>query len=74
MRSIVGTVIIVQEERFQLLDRHGIGHQFLLRYDSSVEPDQLPSLLHRQVRVSYRPTEAAHIIGHTAMHIYLQEG
>ena len=73
MQSIVGTLVIAQEERFQLLDRDGVGHQFLLHYGSPVEPDQLPPLLHRQVRVSYRPAEAAHFIGYTAVHIDLLE-
>jgi hypothetical protein len=72
MQSIVGTMIIAQEQRFQLLDRDGVGHQFLLHYGSAMEPDQLPPLLHRLVRVCYRPAEA-HIIGHTAVHIDLLE-
>lgn len=71
MQSIVGTLVIAQEERFQLLDRDGVGHQFLLHYSSAVEPDQLPPLLHRRVQVSYRPAEAAHVIGHAAAHIDL---
>jgi hypothetical protein len=73
MQSIVGTMIIAQEGRFQLLDRDGVGHQFLLHYGSAVEPDQLPPLLHRRVRVSYQPAEATHTIGHTAIHIDLLE-
>jgi hypothetical protein len=73
MQSIVGTMVIAQEERFQLLDGDGVGHQFLLHYGSTVEPDQLPTLLHRQVRVSYRSAQDAHIIGHTAVHIDLLE-
>jgi hypothetical protein len=73
MQSIVGTMVIVQEERFQLLDREGVGHQFLLHYGSAMEPDQLPPLLHRRVRVSYRPAEAADLLGHTAVHIDLLE-
>lgn len=73
MRSIVGTLVIAQEERFQLLDRDGIGHHFLLHYGSAVEVDQLPPLLHRQVRVCYRPAEAAHIVGHVAISIDLLE-
>ncbi len=71
MQSIVGTVVIAQEGRFQLLDRDGVGHHFVLHHGSAVEPDQLPSLLHRRVRVSYR--EAEHIIGHAAVHIDLLE-
>jgi hypothetical protein len=73
MQSIVGTMIIAQEERFQLLDRDGVGHQFLLHYRSPVEADELSPLLHRRVRVSYRPAEEADIIGHIAVHIDLLE-
>jgi hypothetical protein len=72
MQSMVGTLVIAQEERFQLLDRHGVGHFFVLHYGSAVEPDQLSDLLHRQVRVSYRQA-AKNIIGHTAVSIDLLE-
>jgi|tagenome__1003787_1003787.scaffolds.fasta_scaffold20804071_1 hypothetical protein len=73
MQSIVGTMVIAQEGRFQLLDRDGVGHQFLLHYGSAVEADQLPPLLHRQVRVCYRPAKGADIIGHIAVQIDLLE-
>jgi hypothetical protein len=73
MQSIVGTILIAQEGRFQLLDREGVGHQFLLHHRSGVEPDQLPQLLHRRVRVAYRPAEEEHIIGHAVVHIELLE-
>jgi hypothetical protein len=73
MQSMVGTVVIAQEQRFQLLDRVGVGHLFLLHYDSAVEPDQLQSLLHRPVRVFYRDT-ANSIIGRTVHRIDLLEG
>ncbi len=73
MQSIVGTMVIAQEERFQLLDRDGRGHQFLLHYRSAAEPDQLPPLLHRRVRVCYRPAAEADIISHIAMQIDLLE-
>jgi hypothetical protein len=72
MQTIVGTLIIAQEGRFQLLDRDGIGHHFLLHHRAAVEPDQLPPLLHRRVRVTYRPG-ATSIIGHAAMRIDLLE-
>ena len=72
MQSIVGTLVVAQEGRFQLLDREGVGHLFLLHYGSNVEPDQLPSLLQRQVRVTYR--QAKNIIGRTAVSIDLLEG
>ena len=70
MQSMVGTVVIAQEERFQLLDRDGVGHLFLLCHGSAVEPDQLPALLHRPVRVFYRDG-ANSIIGRTAIRIDL---
>lgn len=73
MQSMVGTVVIAQEQRFQLLDRDGVGHLFLLHYDSAVEPDQLPSLLHRSVRVFYRDT-ANSIIGRAAHRVDLLGG
>jgi hypothetical protein len=69
MLSIVGTM----EERFHLLDRNGVGHLFLLHHGASCEPDQLPALLHRLVRVFYRDT-ANNLIGHTAVCIDLLEG
>ncbi|HET7883093.1 MAG TPA: hypothetical protein VFL55_19570 [Acetobacteraceae bacterium] len=73
MRSITGTLLIAQEERFQLLDRNGVAHQFMLHHRSAVEPDQLPPLLHRQVRVSYRPADPPHVIGHAAVSVDLLE-
>ena len=72
MQSIVGRLIIAQEGRFQLLDRDGVGHQFLLHHRSAAEPDQLPPLLHRRVRVTCR-SEATSIIGHAGMRIDLLE-
>lgn len=73
MGSMVGTLLIAQEGRFQLLDRDGVGHMFLLGYDSAVEPDQLPALLHRPVCVRYRQA-ARDIVGRTAVSIELLEG
>jgi hypothetical protein len=51
MTSVEGTVLIVQEGRFQLLDRNGIGHHFLLSYSAAVEPEQLQELQRQQARV-----------------------
>jgi hypothetical protein len=72
MQSIAGTLLIAQEERFQLLDRDGVGHFFLLGHGSAIEPDQLSALLHRPVRVSYRQAPK-NIIGRTAVSIDLLE-
>ena len=73
MQSMVGTMVIAQEDRFQLLDRNGVGHLFQLHHRSSIEADQLPPLLHRQVRVSYRPGDPAQIIAHAAVGVDLLE-
>jgi hypothetical protein len=72
MGFMVGTLLIAQEGRFQLLDRDGVGHLFLLGYGSAVEADQLPLLLHRPVRVFYRQA-ARNIVGRTAVSIELLE-
>lgn len=73
MQFMVGTLVIVQENRFQLLDNNGVGHLFLLHHRSSVDYDQLLPLLHRQVRVSYRPAAPAQIIANAALRIDLLE-
>jgi hypothetical protein len=64
-----GVVTIIQESRFQLLDDAGVGHHFVLAYDAALEPEQLPSLLMRRVRVRY--SEPRGIIGHAAHSIEL---
>ncbi len=69
MRSIEGVVTIVQEGRFQLQDDEGVGHHFLLGHDAPLEPEQLPSLSQRRVRVSY--SEPHGVIGHRACNIVL---
>jgi hypothetical protein len=71
MRSIEGVVTIVQEARFQLQDDDGVGHQFVLGYEAPLEPEQLPSLAQRRVRVSY--SEPRGLIGHRARNILLLE-
>lgn len=69
MQSVEGVVTIVQEGRFQLLDDNGVAHQFLLSHNAAPEPEQLPSLLQKRVRVRY--TDAANLIGHAAKRILL---
>jgi hypothetical protein len=67
MRSMEGLVTIVQEGRFQLLDPNGVAHLFLLAHDAPLEPEQLPGLLQRRVRVSY--SDPRGVIGHLANRI-----
>jgi hypothetical protein len=63
MRSIAGTILIVQESRFRLLTADGRGMHFLLAHNARLEPQDLPALAHRRVRVRYEPAPGlrAHI-------------
>lgn len=72
MQRLDGVVTIVQESRFQLLDDQGVSHHFLLGYSAAIEPEQLPSLLERRVRVVY--TDPGNLIGHRAHRLALLEG
>ncbi len=69
MKTMVGTVLLVQEGRFQLRDAQGAAHLFILGHASFAETDQLPALARSQskVRVSYK--EAANIVGLIAKRI-----
>jgi hypothetical protein len=67
MDSIEGTVILAQESRFQLIDRGGVAHHFILGHGCAAEPQQLPALTGRRARVHYQtPRE---ILGHVAQRI-----
>ncbi len=72
MRSIEGVVTIVQEGRFQLQDVDGVSHHFLLGHDAPLEPEQLPSLSQRRVRVRY--SEPKGVIGHRVRGILMLDG
>lgn len=54
MPSATGTVLLVQEGRFRLLTEDGRGMMFVLAYDAPMEPQDLPSLTGRRVRVDYK--------------------
>lgn len=69
MQRLDGVVTIVQESRFQLIDDDGVAHHFLLAHGAAIEPEQLPSLLQRRVRVAY--TDPANLIGHRAARLLL---
>ncbi len=71
MDSIEGRVIFAQESRFQLLDRNGVAHHFVLSHSSAADSEQLPALQRDQarVRVSYKP--APGLLTHAAMRISL---
>jgi hypothetical protein len=72
MQQVDGVVTMVQESRFQLLDDDGVSHHFLLGYSAGIEPEQLPSLLERRVRVAY--TDPKNLIGHQARKMLLLDG
>jgi hypothetical protein len=69
MRSMQGVITIVQEGRFQLVDDDGVAHHFLLGHKAALEPEQLPGLLMRRIRVDYH--DPSGIIGHEARRILL---
>lgn len=64
MQRLDGVITIVQESRFQLVDDDGVAHHFLLGHRAAIEPEQLPPLLERRVRVFY--TDPKNLIGHLA--------
>ena len=74
MDLIEGRLIFAQESRFQLLDRDGVAHHFVLSHSSLAEPEQLPALQRDQahVRVSYRA--AKDLLAHAAVRITVLEG
>lgn len=71
MDQIEGIVMFAQESRFQLLDRNGVAHHFVLSRNAAAEPQQLSLLQRRQarVRVTYHP--APNLIAHEATAIRL---
>lgn len=56
MPTTTGTILVVQESRFRLLTEDGRGLVFLLAHDAPLEPQHLPPLAHRRVRVDYDPS------------------
>lgn len=69
MDEIEGTVIFAQESRFQLLDRHGVGHHFVLSHASAAEPAQLSALQRDQAQVRVGYSVAKDMIAHAAIRI-----
>ncbi len=73
MQSIQGIVTIVQEGRFQLIDRKGVAHHFLLSHRAALEPEQLAALQRAQSHVRVWFTAAPGVIGHAAERIALDD-
>jgi hypothetical protein len=55
---VSGTVALVQERRFRLVDDAGRSHLFLLAPDASAEPEQLLQLVANGWRVHVRHSAA----------------
>ncbi|GGC64579.1 hypothetical protein GCM10011504_48410 [Siccirubricoccus deserti] len=53
MPSTEGTILLVQESRFRLLDARGRGRVFVLAAHAPLGPQDLPVLAGRRVRVEY---------------------
>ena len=73
MDSIEGTVIFAQESRFQLIDRNGVGHHFVLSHAAKADPEQLPALQRDQARVRVGYRAAPDLLAHAALSIDMLE-
>jgi hypothetical protein len=56
---VSGIIVLVQEQRFQLVDEEGRAHLLVLAHDLSLRPSDLRSLQRSQrtVRVEYRAVD-----------------
>ncbi|HQT75909.1 MAG: hypothetical protein B7Z80_08220 [Rhodospirillales bacterium 20-64-7] len=66
MDQIEGILIFAQESRFQVLDRNGVAHHFVLHHAAAAEPEQLPMLQRKQARVRVDFRTAPDLIAHAA--------
>jgi hypothetical protein len=65
-----GTVTVVQERRFQLVDEGGVAHLFLLAVDAPVDLRALHDLAHSGERVSVSYHEAGSgLVAYTATNV-----
>jgi hypothetical protein len=53
VRQATGRIVVVQEGRFRLQSEDGCGLLFLLHHGAALEPQDLPTLKHRRVRIRY---------------------
>lgn len=56
MPTATGTILLVQESRIRLLAEDGRGMVLVLSHDAPIEPQDLPPLTGRRVRLRYRPS------------------
>ncbi len=74
MKTMIGTMLLVQEGRFQLRDEEGASHLFVLGHTSLAETEQLAPLAARQARLRVSYTEAPNIVGLVAKRIFVLDG
>jgi hypothetical protein len=69
-----GTLTVVQERRFQLVDENGVCHRFLLDAAAPVDPRALNELVltREPVTVSFRSNHS-NLVAHVATDIALRE-
>ena len=60
METAEGTVLIVQEGRLRLLREDGRALALALSPAAPIEAQDLPALLHRRVRVGFKPVPGMH--------------
>jgi len=66
MKTLEGTVLLVQEGRFMVQTSEGETHLFVLSHRAPLEPQQLPPLQHAHARVRVTYDDAPHVIALTA--------
>ncbi|WP_135466333.1 hypothetical protein [Crenalkalicoccus roseus] len=71
MRQATGRITVVQEGRFRLQAENGRGLLFLLHHGAALEPQDLPALKHRRVRIRYE--EGKDLIAGIARDVVLLE-
>ena len=71
MPSIAGRILLVQESRIRLLTDDGRGLIFLLAHDAPIEPQDLPPLTGRRVRLDY--SDSPRLLAGIAQDILLLE-
>lgn len=71
MPKMMGTVIVAQEGRLQLIDDEGVGHLVILSPHAGAEPQQLYALQERQARVRITYSSPKRVIGLLASKIEL---
>jgi hypothetical protein len=73
MHSVRGRVIAVQEGRFRLATDDGRVLPFVLSHKASAEPQDLPPLAARPVRVLISYSESPHLIADIAHRVEIEE-